>query len=82
MGNLKFNVKIDTYKERLEERIIAWLAEKAALSLDEAMDVYYSSRLARQIEEGDLGLENMDPKYLAEDLMENESELLNRRVVC
>ena len=73
-----FNVSIDSYTERLEERIIACLAEKASLTLTEAMDAYYSSRLARQIEEGRLGLENMDCKYLAEDLLENEPELFDR----
>ena len=80
MDSPKFNVEIDAYKERLEERIIACLSEKAGISLDEAIDVYYASRLAHQIEEGKLGLENMDCKYLAEDLIENEAELLNRPV--
>ena len=78
MANVKFNVKIDTYKERLEERIIERLADKLAVPLSKAMDVYYSSLLARQIEDGNLGLENMDFKYLADDLIENESELVNR----
>ena len=72
----KYNVRIDTYKERLEERIIARLAELASLPIEKAMDVFYSSRLARQIEEGSLGLENLDYKYLADGLLENESELL------
>jgi hypothetical protein len=39
------------------------------------MDIYYSSKLAVQIEEGRYGIDNLDPKYLAEDLIENESEL-------
>ena len=39
------------------------------------MDIYYQSRLAKQIEQGAYGIENMDYKDLAEDLMENESEL-------
>jgi anti-sigma28 factor (negative regulator of flagellin synthesis) len=40
-----------------------------------AFDIYYSSKLARQIESGEYGIENMDAKYLAEDLIENEPEL-------
>ena len=40
------------------------------------MDIYYSSRLAEQIAGDRYGIENMDAKYLAEDLIENELELL------
>ena len=39
------------------------------------MDAYYRSRLADQISKGLYGIENMDYKYLAEDLFENEPEL-------
>lgn len=73
---VKTNVTIDTYKERLEERIIGYLAEKCAIPLGEAMSLYYASRLSRQIASGLHGIENLDYKYLAEDLLENESELL------
>ena len=75
MGEVKFNVKIDTYKERLEERIIAYLAEIRRITSDEAMDIYYRSRLSRQIDQGLFGIENMDYKYLANDLIENEPNL-------
>ena len=68
----KYNVNIDTYKERLEERIIAYLSEIKGIPLEEAMDAYYRSRLADQISKGLYGIENMDYKYLAEDLVENE----------
>lgn len=40
-----------------------------------AFDVYYSSKLAEQIEKGEYGIENLDAKYLAEDLIENELKL-------
>ena len=40
--------------------------------------IYYSSKLAEQISNDSYGIENMDAKYLAEDLIENESELFNR----
>ena len=36
------------------------------------MDKYYSSKLAKQIESGENGIENLDYKNLAEDLIENE----------
>lgn len=75
MENVKYNVSIDTYKERLEERIIAYLSEWKGLTPERAMDIYYRSRLADQINSGRYGLENMDYKYLAIDLAENEPEL-------
>ena len=80
MGEVKFNVKIDTYKERLEERIIAYLAEIRCVTPDEAMDIYYRSRLSRQIDQGLFGIENMDYKYLANDLVENEPNLFTESV--
>ena len=75
MCEVKYNVNIDTYKERLEERIIAYLSEIKGITLEAAMDAYYRSRLAMQIANGLYGIENMDYKYLAEDLVENEPEL-------
>ena len=75
MCELKYNVTIDTYKERLEERIIVYLSEIKGIPLEEAMDAYYRSRLADQIASGLYGIENMDYKYLAEDLLENEPKL-------
>lgn len=36
---------------------------------------FYSSKLAEQISNGSYGIENMDAKYLAEDLIENEPKL-------
>jgi len=75
MCEVKYNVTIDTYKERLEERIIAYLSEMKGISIEAAMDAYYRSRLATQIAKGLYGIENMDYKYLAEDLVENEPEL-------
>ena len=75
MREVKYNVNIDTYKERLEERIIAYLSEIKGIPLEEAIDAYYRSRLADQISKGLYGIENMDYKYLAEDLVENEPVL-------
>lgn len=37
--------------------------------------IYYSSKLAEQISNDSYGIKNMDAKYLAEDLIENEPEL-------
>mgnify|MGYP000481232623 CR=1 FL=1 len=36
---------------------------------------FYSSKLAEQVSNDSYGIENMDAKYLAEDLIENEPKL-------
>ena len=63
------------YKQNLEESIIEYLSKKKNIELGLAMLIYYQSKLARQIEQGTYGIENMDYKYLTEDLIENEPEL-------
>ena len=63
------------YKQNLENDIIGFLAEMKQIELRKAFDIYYSSKLSEQISNGSCGIENMDARYLAEDLIENESEL-------
>lgn len=63
------------YRRDLEESIINYLAAIKKISLRDAIDIYYKSRLAVQIERGDCGIDNLDYKYLVEDLIENEPEL-------
>jgi hypothetical protein len=65
----------EIYKQNLENDIIRVLAEIKDIDLRTAFDIYYSSKLAEQIENGSCGIENLDAKYLAEDLIENEPEL-------
>ena len=48
--------------------------------LRKAFDIYYSSKLAEQISNDSYGIENMDAKYLAEDLIENEPELFKQHI--
>ena len=49
------------------------------IEIREAFDLYYSSKLAGQVAKGECGIENMDAKYLAEDLIENEPELFEQK---
>ena len=63
------------YKQNLENDIIKSIANMKQVDLRKAFDIYYSSKLAEQIANGSCGIENMDAKYLAEDLIENEPEL-------
>ena len=65
----------ELYKQNLENDIINGISEIKGIDLRKAFDIYYSSKLALQIENDKYGIENMDAKYLAEDLIENEPEL-------
>lgn len=63
------------HRQNLEEEIINVLSVRANISLYEAMDIYYRSDLASLIESGEYGIDNLDAKYLVEDLIENEPDL-------
>lgn len=63
------------YIENLEQDIIKNIAVLKNLDLRKALDVYYKSKLSSQISNREMGVENLDAKYLAEDLIENEPEL-------
>lgn len=68
----------EVYKQNLENDIINVISEIKGIDLRKAFDIYYSSKLAEQISNDSYGIENMDAKYLAEDLIENESELFSK----
>lgn len=68
---------IDTYRQNLETAIIRELSRMKKMDLRAATDVYYSSRLSGQIAQGLYGIDNLDYKYLALDLIENEPELFH-----
>lgn len=63
------------YKQNLEESIVVRLADILHIDYRKAMDLYYKSKLSGQIAEGSCGIDNLDPKYLVEDLLENEADL-------
>jgi hypothetical protein len=60
-------------KESLEKDITSLLSERMGVSIREAMDVYYRSKLSSQIDSGTYGFQYLDAAYLLEDLLENES---------
>ena len=64
------------YKENLEERIIAYLSETKNISLEEAMNIYYCSKLADKIHRGVEGIQYLDYKVLVQILCDTEKELL------
>ena len=63
------------YQESLEERIISCLAEIKQLSYEDAMRIYYSSKLANKIHNGDYGVQYLDYKVLVQILLETEPKL-------
>ena len=63
------------YQESLEERIISCLAETRKISLEEAMEIYYNSKLADMIHNGEYGVQYLDYKVLVQLLCETEPEL-------
>lgn len=58
------------YQERLEERIIAHLAQVKNCSLEQAMDMYYNSELADKIHQGKDGIQYLDYKVLVQMLVD------------
>ena len=66
------------YQERLEERIISYLAETEEMSLETAMDIYYNSKLAGKSHEGRYGVQYLDYKVLVQILCETEADLVQK----
>ena len=66
------------YQESLEERIIFYLAEKEKISLAKAMNIYYSSKLANRIHQGEYGIQYLDYKVLVQILCETEPDLVRK----
>lgn len=65
----------EIYRQNLEMDIAESLASALKINLGEAMEKYYSSKLARQIESGENGIDNLNYKNLVEALIENELKL-------
>lgn len=62
----------EIYRENLEERLIAHLAQRCGFTLEKAMDVYYHSSLAGKIHQGTEGVQYLDHKVLVDILLETE----------
>lgn len=60
------------YQENLEERLIMYLSEIKGISLEEAMGIYYRSKLADKIHQGIEGVQYLDHKVLVQILCETE----------
>jgi hypothetical protein len=62
-------------KESLDSGIVALIAEKKNMDIRNAMDIYYKSKLAGQVDRGEYGMQYLDAAYLVDDLIENEPDL-------
>ncbi len=73
----RMNNQVCIVKQLVLEQILIFQKayEVKKLDLRQATDVYYHSKLAGQISQGIYGIENMDYKYLVQDMIENEKEL-------
>lgn len=60
------------YQERLEERVISYIAEKQNISLSDAMELYYKNKLADKIAQGQYGIQYLDYKLLGQMILEKE----------
>ena len=63
------------YRERLDERLIAYLAEVKHIPLEKAMDIYYHSRMAGLVGTGAYGIQYLDHKVLVQMMLDTEPEL-------
>ncbi|MDD7534273.1 MAG: hypothetical protein SPK18_03145 [Treponema sp.] len=59
------------YQERLEERVISYIAEKQNIQLTDAMDLYYKSKLADKIAQGVYEIQYLDYKVLGQMILGN-----------
>lgn len=67
------------YREALDEKLIAYLANEKNISLDQAMDLYYHSRMAELISEGKYGIQYLDYKVLVEMMLKSEPALFQAK---
>ena len=63
------------YQENLEERIISYIADKHSLTYENAMAIYYKSKLADKIHLGKEDMQYLDYKVLVRILEETEPEI-------
>lgn len=63
------------YREKLDEKLIAYLAKQKDIPLEQAVDLYYRSPMAEMIGEGKYGIQYLDYKVLVEMMLGNEALL-------
>ena len=69
------NILEKTYREELDEQIIGYMADLRNIPLDQAMSIYYHSRMADMIGNGEYGIQYLDYKVLVDMMLQNEPAL-------
>lgn len=64
----------NVYREHLEEDIIFCLKGRKNISFEEAMHLYYTSKLSEKIHSGEYGIQYLDYTILT-DLLEDEIKM-------
>lgn len=64
-----------TYKESLEESIITYIAKNMSISLEDAMGLYFNSKLSEKIQSGEFGVQYLDYKILGDYIIKNDNLL-------
>lgn len=68
--------KLETLrKEHLESDLIALIADQYDMTAADAMKLYYSSQLSQQVADGSYSIEQLDARYLLDDLQQYEPQL-------
>lgn len=60
------------YLQELDNSIISYLSEIRHISTQEAMDIYFNSKLCGYIHEGKYDVQYLDYKLLVEDYLSDE----------
>ena len=68
------------YQENLEEKLISNIAHELKLSLAQAMDLYYHSRLSQKIYHGKYGIQYLDYHVLTSYLLKYEQDLVEKYI--
>lgn len=63
------------YQENLEERLIAYISEQKNITLEKAMDIYYTSKMADDIYMGKNDIQYLDYKVLYDLMVKYEPEI-------
>ncbi|WP_165170364.1 hypothetical protein [Adlercreutzia sp. ZJ242] len=58
-------------KEHLEADVAFCVAERLDVSAEEAMGIYYGSKIAEAVEEGSLGMQYLPASYLADEVLKD-----------
>lgn len=59
----------DTVLWRKQSRIVMLLAEALSIDPEEALDIYYSTKICQQLADPNSGLQLMSDQYILQDLL-------------